>query len=399
MSTLDFPFRRRYLSTVCREGWLFLGVMAFVFLAALLREINLLMALFGLMGGLFLFNWRSVLVSLRGLRVRRKLPERVCAGDLLLVEVELENPRPRGTSWALVVDDTIRRRGGAADRPLEVSLLCNRLKPGDRRRLTYEGRITQRGRYQVGPARLSTSYPVGLMKSLRWLPESDELLVYPRLGRLTRRWQQLFPEGAHGSRRVDRRLGSAEGEFHNLRQWHEGDSQRWVHWRTTARRGEVMVRQFERHGTQDLLLLVDLWQPEEPDRAARENVELAVSLAATLIADVCRRGTAELVVGLAGASPDVTSGAGSTARMHDLLERLAVAEAGSDDSLPTVLGEALAAAGVSSKAVLVSTRECSWGDAARFGSLADDARFHALAAKCACIDVARADLPDYFTVE
>lgn len=399
MSTLDFPFRRRYLSTVCREGWLFLGVMAFVFLAALLREINLLMALFGLMGGLFLFNWRSVLVSLRGLQVRRNLPERICAGDLLLVELELENPRPRGTSWALVVDDTIRRQGASGEAPLEVRLLCHRLRPRDRRRLTYEGRIAQRGRYQVGPARLSTGYPVGLMRSLRLMRESNEVLVYPRLGRLTRRWQQLFPEGAHGSRRIERRLGTAEGEFHNLRQWHAGDSRRWVHWRTTARRGEVMVRQFERRGTQDLLLIVDLWQPREAERAARENVELAVSLAATIVADVCRRGAGELTFALGSKEVVFTGGAGSTARMHDLLERLAVAEATSDDSLPLALGQALPAAGASSKAVLVSTRACRWGDSERFASLAGDARFLALAARAAVIDVGRPDLSEYFLVE
>lgn len=373
--------------------------MAFVFLAALLREINLLMALFGLMGGLFLFNWRSVLVSLRGLQVRRSLPERICAGDLLLVELELENSRPRGTSWALVVDDTIRRQGAGKEPPLEVSLQCHRLGPQDRRRLTYEGRIAQRGRYQVGPARLSTSYPVGLLKSLKSLRESDELLVYPRLGRLTRRWQQLFPEGTHGSRRIARRLGTAEGEFHNLRQWHEGDSRRWVHWRTTARRGEVMVRQFERHGTQDLLLLVDLWQPREPDRAARENVELAVSLAATVVADACRQGTGELIVALATATPHTTEGAGSTARMHDLLERLAVAEPTSEDSLPTALGQALAASGTSGKVVLVSTRPCDWGDVSRFGALGDDARFRSLTTRCALIDVSREDLAEFFAVE
>ena len=53
-----------------------------------------------------------------------------------------------------------------------------------------------------------------------------------------------------------------------------------------------MVRQFDRQRNRDLAVLIELWQPEVPTAEQLENVELAVSFAATLVAEACRTGGA-----------------------------------------------------------------------------------------------------------
>lgn len=99
-----------------------------------------------------------------------------------------------------------------------------------------------------------------------------------------------------------------EADFYGLRDWRPGDSRRWIHWRTSARRGSLVVRQFEQRRSQDLALLVDLWQPTQPSEAELAHVETAVSFVATLLADACQQSGRQLMIQIAAAAPLAVSG-------------------------------------------------------------------------------------------
>ena len=77
--------------SICREGWAYILVTLIVLAAAILRQINLLMALFGMMAAIPILSWRVVQASLKRLEIRRKAPESISAGDLLVVEIEAVN--------------------------------------------------------------------------------------------------------------------------------------------------------------------------------------------------------------------------------------------------------------------------------------------------------------------
>ena len=109
LSWLRFRRRRRAGTQICGEGVYYLVFFAVVFFVALVAEVNLLMMLAGMFVGPLWFSWRLVAATLRGLEVRRSMPRSVCAGDLLLVDVKLVNTRRRVGSWAVVVDEQIRR--------------------------------------------------------------------------------------------------------------------------------------------------------------------------------------------------------------------------------------------------------------------------------------------------
>src|SRR5262245_18877733 len=96
------PIRRRAWLT--REGWYYLAVQAFIVAGAILRNVNLLVVLAGMMIAPLVFNWRLVMASLSGLTARRKLPEQILAGEPLTVEIEVKNPRRWMSSWLLRVD-------------------------------------------------------------------------------------------------------------------------------------------------------------------------------------------------------------------------------------------------------------------------------------------------------
>jgi uncharacterized protein (DUF58 family) len=149
-----------------------------------------------------------------------------------------------------------------------------------------------------------------------------------------------------------------EGEYHGLRDWRSGDSRSWIHWRTTAKRDQLTVRQFERHENQDLTLLLALWQDAAPSARQLENVELAVSFVATIVADQCRRGSSRLHVATAGREIRLVKGFASMVTLREVMELLARAEADCVDRLPPLLDRALGESRLHRRIVIVSTRPC-----------------------------------------
>ncbi len=331
-------------------------VLGLVFGGAMIRDINLLLVVAGLLLGPLVFNWRAVVVTLRGLRVERKAPHSICAGDLLVVNLSLTNTRRRLGGWAIVVEDRIELQGtGNRDKPLQPGVLLVRAPAGQTCKADYRGRLVRRGRYRLGPLRISTRFPFGLINRTVVVEDYATLTVLPRPGRLTQAWHRRQQEAFAGAERRERRHGT-EGDFYGLRQWHEGDSLRLIHWRSSARKGVLLVRQFEQPRNREVLILLDLWQPNQPTPAHLDNVELAVSFVATVLADLCRKGGAVLHLALCDSHPVVLSGAASSLLLEEMLVALAGAQAYSQQRVAELLQKAMPHVGRGCQVILVSTR-------------------------------------------
>lgn len=184
--------------------------------------------------------------------------------------------------------------------------------------------LPRRGRYRWGPLQASSGYPFGLVRCSMELVPGEDLLVLPQLGRLHRGRlrQYLTPVGfycAH-SRGASRRHPSAQAEFHGLRGFRTGDSPRWIHWRTSARCGELMIREYEDVPNDNLILVVDPEQPRERGAAA---VDALVSLAATVCWEWCRQKGDRLILIAAGEAIEVLDGLTSPEHAQRILECLA----------------------------------------------------------------------------
>lgn len=390
---------RQRQTTVCREGWYYLLVLVMVFIGAMLRDVNLLLVLAGMLAGPLILGWRGVVLGLRGLQVQRKVPQTVCAGDLLVAGLSLTNTRQKIGSWAVVVEECIRHEAdNGREKPIRPAVLFPYVPAGQSRKGAYRGRLTRRGRYRLGPLRLSTRFPLGLFCRTITLGGTDTLMVYPRLGRLTRRWAARRQESYAGTHRRERRHGT-EGDFYGVRQWRSGDVRRWIHWRSSARLSELVVRQFEQPRNRDVAVLVDLWQPKRPAPQHLENVELAVSFAATLVADLCREGGSNLLVGTTGSPSQCTGGPASAALLQDVMQRLAMAEAQCQDRLPELLQRALADIEPGTEIALLSTRPVDLTDTARFARLWADPAYRAMARRIRCVDTSGDDLGEYFRAD
>jgi uncharacterized protein (DUF58 family) len=386
-------------TVVCREGWYYVVLSCMVFGAAMLREVNLMLILGGMLFGPLLFNWRLTAVTLRGLDVRRTVPGGICAGDLLVVRLELSNTRRRIGCWAVNVRERIVREGDPAAKPFGVTEYFSYVAAGGRQVRTYQGRLPQRGRYRWEQAEISTRFPFGLFRREVSGGTSNSVLVCPRLGRLTHGWLKRRHESFDGTHRREQGQSRISGDLYGVREWRYGDSRRWIHWRSTARHGSLVVRQFEQHRNRDVAVLLDLWQPENPSMGDLENVELAVSFTATVMAEVCRSMGCNVLLGVPADEPRLLGGTASAVLLQDAMTRLALAQASPADRLPPLLEQAFGRIDPGTEVVVVSTRPVALEDAGRFGHLWQDSSRRAWLRHIRVVTTAEDDLNRFFQPE
>ncbi len=261
----------------------------------------------------------------------------------------------------------VRDDATATHLPQEVGVFFPSVGRHETQRGSYQGILPRRGRYRFGPLRATTRFPLGLARHSVSSEDISTLIVHPRLGHLTHDWTQVVRHTAAVGQAV-RRRGLQEAEFYGLRDWRSGDSRRWIHWRTSARRGSLVVRQFEEQRSRDLALLVDLWQPLDANESARQRVETAISFVATLVADGCRQPGRRLFLSLAASTYVERTGAASPLFFRQQMDELALIEPHHDSQFPTEIAHALALVPPATPTLLVSTRPIDWNTLANNAS-------------------------------
>ncbi|MGD9646703.1 MAG: DUF58 domain-containing protein [Pirellulales bacterium] len=380
------------------EGWCYVGVLGFVFFGALIRDINLLMLLFGLLAGVLVYSLWYARWALRRVHAERSLPERLFCGTTSEIHLTAVNPRRWLALWSVALEDRIRSdRPPIAARPTRVGRLFWRLPARAGRRLSYQYCPPSRGRYRFGPLTAVTRFPLGLVRGSRVVADEQEVLVWPALGRLQVRSRRWIGQPDRGTAQSNAARAGRMGEFHSLRDWRPGDNPRWVHWRTTARVGELMVRQFEQHRDPEFALLIDLWQGTEKLPADRAAVEAAVSFAATLLSELCRRRGARISVLVPPSGPLCVHRVVNPAALTPLLDALASASSHAGE-----FADVLLAGSVSTRptvpTLLITTRDPEAARPPIALECSGDARLLVWLRRVEIVSVRSPAFADYFTL-
>ncbi len=216
-----------------------------------------------------------------GVRVERRLaPHQVHEGDRATVELRLTNFR-RLPIFNLTVTDGIKGLGTAR---FALGVLGGK----ERASASYRIVCRPRGVYMVGPAGLETHDPLGLAGSETTAGQVDQLVVYPSVEELTG-----FPlvRGRDPANMASRPEHSQRGgeDFYTLRSYREGDDLRRVHWPTSARLDELMIRQMETPWQSRALVFLD---PRAMAFEDDDHFEKAVSGAASVVRHLAQGGFA-----------------------------------------------------------------------------------------------------------
>jgi uncharacterized protein (DUF58 family) len=309
---------------VVREGKYWLLIAATFWATGVFKGINLVTLLAYLMLVIWMLNFLGARRRLRRLRLHRWVEQPIFANTPIHITFEAASFT---ASFPLGV--RLEDRGPDHSRTWFV--------PWGRERTSYRFqdtiRLPRRGWYEWQPPQATTGYPFGLVEGTLSAGAVERKLVFPQLGRLhlgrLRRFLGHAVSAAGRSRFRPRRNPAAQDEIHGVREFRSGDSPRWIHWRTTAHRGELMVREFEETPMDNLVLLLDPWVPQDlegsENNARIEAVfEAAVSLTATICWDWSRQKGDRLVLGVADRTPVVLAGVTGMDFALSLLERLAL---------------------------------------------------------------------------
>jgi uncharacterized protein (DUF58 family) len=205
---------------------------------------------------------------------RRIEPSRLPTGHEAQVNLLLENASRLPTGILLVEDQVPYSLGG------HTRFVIDRIEPHGAREMVYRVRADVRGRYGVGPLLVRLADPFGLVELARSFTLADRLVVTPPIvplprGHLTGSWT------GGGESRV-RTISTAGEDDVAPREYRHGDDLRRVHWRSTARYGELMVRREEQQWQSRGTLFLDTRRIAHWGDGAASSFEQAVSAVASV---------------------------------------------------------------------------------------------------------------------
>ncbi len=306
-----------------REGFVYLAIMCVLFIGAIQARNNLQLMVFSVMIGPWIVNGGFAYSMLRGLRVRRELPERVMAGETFEATIVLENPKSWLAAWVMTVHDAATH----GTEHLLAEVLFFRVPPRSERAGCYRLRPQSRGRYEFRQLEVTTRFPMGLLQRGVGLEIRQQVLVYPRLGRLHPAWRRLLQHSMELASHVRPTAGAFQDEMHRIREYRPGDDRRLIHWRTSARMNELMVCEYQETRDRNLSIVVDAWLPRPATTEQRDTLERALSFAATVATEYLRHSRqSSLDVQLWGKKRVAWRGDAGEPQADELLDALALLE-------------------------------------------------------------------------
>ena len=206
--------------------------------------------------------------------VRSISPARVPAGQTTQVTLHLENVS-RLPTGLLLAEDTVPYALGTRPR-----YVLNGIERGGSRELSYPLRSDLRGKFEIGPLEIRIADSFGLVELGRSFSSRTTLVVTPKVVPLPR---AVLTGSWVGDGDGRTRTAAAAGEDDVIpRAYRDGDELRRVHWRSTARYGELMVRREEQRWRNRALLLLDTRRGAHTGSGPASSFEFAVSAAASV---------------------------------------------------------------------------------------------------------------------
>jgi uncharacterized protein (DUF58 family) len=263
---------------------MYLMVSAFIGAAAFNSQTNLLFWTFGLMVGVLIVSAVLSGFMMRGLVLRRILPDHGAADEAMVLRYELSNTNWLLPGFGLVITELEGvREGTLRGKPHGWVLHI-----GPRATLQAEAVAwpVRRGTIHFNRVRITSTFPFGILRRSVTFSQPGRVVVYPRLFRLRReQLRQVRSRDPAGSRNSEH--GGGSEEFFGLRDYRPGDTTRLIDWKHTARMGRLVARDLTRLTPPKLIVLLNLRNLGDVPRACAER---AISFAASLVCEAHMEG-------------------------------------------------------------------------------------------------------------
>jgi len=193
-------------------------------------------------------------------------------GDRLKVTYTLRNTSRLPKFW-LEIHNPTSLPGGLPGRAITLG-------GSTERSWLIRAMLVRRGHFRIEPLQIQTGDPFGFFEASAAVGQPVTVIVYPRIDPLPL-WQ-IPAAGIEGSRSAPERTLQTTALATTVRPWAPGDSFNRIHWKSTARHGEIQVKEFDLETTADAWIVLDLERSSQGGRGDESTVEVAVRAAASI---------------------------------------------------------------------------------------------------------------------
>ena len=352
------------------------GIFIALCIAAVMRQINLLLFIAGLLLGPLILSWFMVKIKKGWFRVQRRMPVTIHAESEFVLSLDLTNVS-RGTLFALAARQAInasptasagnrewgignsnlpeaqlgyREWGmGNSNSPTAIfkttpysllptpSYFFSRLKPNEKLTREFVCQIDRPGEYRLEPVELISRFPLGLFECRVRVGRAATFWVYPALlDDLPEDLIQLTAQSWDGVSRETNHSSRNGGDFHSVSTYRPGEDVRLIHWRSSARLGDLVIRQFQPPLGAWLGIVVDMTPPEgweeNESNDLPEQIRHNIKLAATVVYRLCSKTSeqsgkeTQIVLALTSDPDNIVSGRADSNFFHQAMQTLASAQ-------------------------------------------------------------------------
>jgi len=266
------------------------------------------------------------LVALRGLDVELVAPAETRQGVDTAVQLAIVN-HGRGVRWGVVASDD--HIGGA-------TTSVGAIRPGEQVEVGTVRGAPRRGEAHTAWVELRSAAPFGVAERRRLLPADVTTLVLPRVVPLGALPFIDLASSREAAADTEARRGQGP-EYLGVREFRPGDPIRQVHWRLTARHGELVVRDLEEHRVPRLAIWIDTGSGDDA-------LDEACSAAASIVSSASATGVGVRLAAATADGPAVVSRASSLV-LHRWLARLRPADVSAETAIGWLAGGALRGVG------------------------------------------------------
>jgi len=198
---------------------------------------------------LLLLAWSITVISIQGISIQRRArSSRAGVGDIFDEHFEISNNSKYMKLWIEIENEsTIPFATG--------SRVLTLLRPNQKRSYTARTWLTTRGGYPLGPTSITTGDPFGIFRITQKTPANSNLVVFPMLFPVK---DFLSPPGLlPGGKAIRRKSLDVTPHASGIREYAFGDPLKRIHWPTSIRKNQLMVKEFEQDPQSEVWLFLD----------------------------------------------------------------------------------------------------------------------------------------------
>ncbi len=270
------------------------------------------------LGGLVLLSYVWTRNAARSLALRRRLRgHQITVGDEVQEDFELVN-RSRLPILLVEVDDHSELPGYQAS-------VAESLGPRQRKRWISRGLAERRGLYGLGPTDLRVGDPFGIFSSERRIDVRTTIVVYPPISIMA---DVEIPAGSMvGTSRSSIRTHQVTSDAGGIREFQPGDPLKRIHWLSSARRSQLLVKEFDLEPTANLWIALDLHRDVQAGYGDESTEEYGVKIVSSLAHQFVRDNKAVGFVALSRQGRHLIEPQKGLKQLWRILETLAVVQA------------------------------------------------------------------------